>query len=226
MIRELVEYYFTPVSPEAKKSGYLYEALAFQARARRNSRHWQAHWDNCHQMVEQFAHENQNARNLLILGSGCLFEFPKNFLLEKFDQIYLVDQVFPLSVQRWTGLNKDQISLIEMDLTKKFPVDMNVDLVISANLLSQLSLPYENPEKRKVESKHIQNLQALGKPVLLWTDIEKSYLNTTSKEILEIEKTIQLKLKNVIKEWSWNLAPAPEISKKFDVSLKVQACRF
>lgn len=224
MLRELIEYYLTPTTVEAKQSGYLYEAMAFQAKGRRNKKHWLSHWQACHEQVIQFLEKHSHAQSIVIFGSGCLFEIPKDFLLGKMENIVLVDHVFPLSVRAWARKNKNKVQLIERDLTQNFPSELNCDLVVSANLLSQLTLIAEDPKGKAVlEQKHLADLRALKKPVLLWTDVERFYLDAKSGDKLEQEKTVFSPLPQPLHEWLWEISPAPETDARLNISLKVQS---
>ena len=241
MIRELIEYYLTPASPAARKNGYLYEAIAFQMRGQRNQKNWKAHWAHCHGLVKDFCDQHAEAKSLTILGSGCLFEVPKDWLKQRFERIVLVDQVFPRTVRNWAASStRCQIELCEFDLSKKFsPTEFSVktDLVFSANLLSQLPIrpiaqemkvrtlsdEQQNARRFEIEDQHLSFLKKLGAPVLLWTDVERLYCDRQTGEALDSEKTVLRELPSGIAQWQWRLAPAPEWHPQLDVMLKMQA---
>lgn len=223
MLRELFEYYLTPASVEAKESGYLYEAIAFESRARRNKHHWKPHWEFCQQQVQYFIEKHPEAKSIAIFGSGCLFEIPKNFLTKKMEKIILIDQVFPRSVRTWAKKFKGQVEIQERDLNRNFPEALQCDLILSANLLSQLTLVQKTPlEKATIEQKHFANLVDLRKPVLLWTDVERIYSDAKSGDNLEQEKTVFGPLPPAANEWIWNIAPAPEFDSKINVTLRMK----
>lgn len=218
----MVEYCLTPASFHARRSGYLYEAVAFESRARRNEKHWRPHWQTCQNLVEKFCRDHSEARSLAIFGSGCLFEVPRDRLVQSFEKIVLIDQVFPRSVRAWAKLQGVQIDLLECDLSIGFPLGLRVDLALSANLLSQLAL--SNPDKkRELEAKHLKELRSLEIPTLLWTDTEKIFRRRNSSEILHRQATVFTSLGTAVENWTWNLALAPEWDKEADVILKLSA---
>lgn len=225
MLRELVEYTLTPASFHARKTGYLYEAVAFESRGRRNEKYWRPHWITCRDLVTNFCDQHPTATSLALFGSGCLFEVPKALFAQRFKKIILIDQVFPRSVRAWAKLQNIEIKMLECDLALNFPKDLEADLILSANLLSQLSLAAPK-SSAAAESKHLQDLHSLEKPVLLWTDTEKIFTNRNSNEVLHRMATVTEKLDQPLQNWSWNLAPAPEWDKNIDVSLAMTAIQF
>jgi hypothetical protein len=225
MFREMIEYCLTPASFHARRTGYLYEAIAFESRARRNEKEWRPHWKTCHQLIETFCQKHSEAKSLAIFGSGCLFEIPKPIIQSQFEKIILIDQVFPRSVRAWAAAHSDSVELRACDLNFQFPNDLKVDLAFSANLFSQLSLL--RPEKRsEVQNKHLRDLKSLSCPVLLWTDYEKIFKVKDSKEVLHRQETSLVEIPNVIANWVWNLALAPEIDPEIDVILQMSAHAF
>ncbi len=226
MIFELIEFCLPPASFESRKNGYLYEAIAFESRAKRNRLQWDSHWNECHKLTLSFLNEHSEASSLTIFGSGCLFEIPKALLVQRLQRITLVDQVFPRSVRSWTKSQKIEIEFMECDLTKNFPLDLQNDLSISANIFSQLSI-FKPKQRQENEQRHLHHLQALGKPTLLWSDFEKVYLHSQTGEVLHRQKTADtpLDLKEIGK-WDWNLALSPEWHENVDVVLRMKAFEF
>jgi hypothetical protein len=225
MFKEIFDYCLTPASLHARATGYLYEAVAFEARARRNEKHWKPHWALCQNLVENFCSQYPQSQSLMILGSGCLFEIPKKFLTQNFQKIVLVDQVFPRSVRSWVQLQSIEIQMMECDLSRSFPKVEGVDLAISSNLLSQIALPMPK-RKAEIESQHLSDLQSLDCPVLLWTDHEKVFTQVKSGEVLHRMPTIETRLSEPIEKWRWNLAPAPEWDREIDMTLEMSAILF
>lgn len=227
MLFELIEYCLTPASSKAKQSGYLYEAMAFQAKAKRNRKAWQSHWDNCHQQVNDFVSRHPSAKSLMILGSGCLFEIPKELVAQKIETLILVDQVFPLKVRKWAKKQKIKIQLIELDITQGLPKGLTADLILSSNLLSQLTLVEQTEDKKKeIEQRHLRDLQNLKRPCLLWTDVQRVYKHKKTDQVVETEKTVFSQLPDAQKSWSWQISPAPEFDRSIDVSLEVKCLSF
>lgn len=156
MIRELIEAWRTPATPAARRLGYLYETIAFRERYRRCRESWKSHLRKCHEVIDK-ATANRGG-NLMILGSGPLFEIPLAELTKRFERVILVDLVHPRPVRaQWGSCGK--VLLIEQDLLgicdelmawrpgaslpTPRPPDwsyLHPDFVISANCLSQLAL--------------------------------------------------------------------------------------
>lgn len=239
MLFEFLESRLTPASKDARKQGYVYEAIAFKSRAKRNMRAWAGHWENCHQLVQNFCNQQHEAKTLTILGSGALFEVPKDFLVKRFVKIVLVDKVFPLNVRLWAKRQKPgQVILKEIDLAdlKTTPAanarKIETDLVFSANLLSQIALKQlmqkgENDAlRRQIEEAHVETLLKFRNRVLLWTDTERVYQKPGGTEVVDRSYTVLMDLPTPIRSWDWNLAPAPEWSRNADVILKMHAYKF
>lgn len=159
MILELIEYFFTPASPLAKKFGYRHEAVALRARAERQQRAWQSHIRNCYQQIDDIFQRSHLAgerlRSVMILGSGPLSEISPIIFSAEVERILLVDLVHNRAIRK-LAKSDPRIELLELDLSgalsmvgeKEFSIEKlpsvdlpPVDLCVSANILSQLPLP-------------------------------------------------------------------------------------
>jgi hypothetical protein len=143
----------------ARRFGLLTEAVGLWSRGKRRRHEWAAHEARCHALVDQAVAGLTRRRKALILGSGLVRDVPIDSLLAAFEQIILVDAVH-LPHVRWRFRHHAKVVLIERDLTgcldwlvgthsnpvdpfADFRGDAEVDLVISANLLSQLPIRIE-----------------------------------------------------------------------------------
>jgi hypothetical protein len=165
MLREVLRYLLTPCSREARSLGYLYEAVALQARAARQKAHWSGHIENCHKIISQAVLACAGFKSALVCGSGLLLEAPMEALLARFGRVDCLDIVHPRGVGK--RYPPDRVRFIEADITgmiqpiaaavrAKKPFDAaqpppvpafgrEYDLVISCNLASQLALlPLKN----------------------------------------------------------------------------------
>lgn len=191
---------------------------------------------------------------LLILGSGPLHEIPLEELAKKFKRIDLVDVVHLNETKRQYAHLKN-ILFIEADVTQleskiqkekkiinQLPtllLDTHYDLVISANLLSQLPYHLRSFLEKKAIAKydekalddfcyqvsldHYHYLLNFKCPVVLITDTETHCVGLQD-EILEIQKPfINFTLPPHSDLWWWNVAPRPEFSKDFSLKMKVSA---
>jgi len=242
MIMEFLDFCRTPASFSARKRGFVFEAIAFHHRAQRNKLAWSRHWQICHDLTRDLTRDFAEAKSLAIFGSGGLFEIPKDELVRHFDRLILVDQVFPREVRKWIkeGPFSKKIQLVEWDFAnpRQSPAQLlrlvSADLVISANLLSQLHLripqiaSFNSLDQawRAVEEHHLDTLRQFSGRVLLWTDTQIDYLETSSNRVSQTDQTVLAKLpKPWIKEWNWDLALAPEMYPTADVILKMKALR-
>lgn len=236
MLSELWDFITTKSSSQARKEGYLYHAIALAHRARRCEKYWQTHLEHCREQVAKIP----SAEKLVVFGSGLLLETPLEILVQKFNQITLVDIVHTketrAKVERFCQSLKTRISLVEMDLNKDFFTE-KAEFYISANILSQIAfvstqkwlkeqIAEEEIEKRTadLQARHLEQLLNVSNHGMVFSDFQMQILDLQNK-VIEEKSTVaeSLKLK-WSKTWSWDLAPAPELSKDYSVRLIV-GCR-
>lgn len=242
----------TKISPEARAFGHLYESIALIKREKRCAQHWLPHRIMCKSFIEREALKISHKKSVLVLGSGPLHEIPITFLSQAFKQVDLVDIVHLPEVKKQCSLLKN-VNFITHDITElentllneKKPIEKvpsaflnsNYDLVISANLLSQLAYHLRNflevkarPKLTdleldqfalKVTKNHFLYLKKFKCPVVLITDIEIFLQNKEEKLIEKETPYIDFDLPVATEEWWWNVAPIPEYSKDLAVKMKV-----
>lgn len=146
----------------ARQLGHLSEAIALDARARRQHARWQTHLHNSRQAILRVAAQCPRTRCAVILGSGSCHDVPLAELAAQFDQLVLVDIVhLPLVHARIKPFSN--VQLLQQDLTgvvamladchgrvdaetlARWPLSLpavlqraDIDFVASVNLLSQL----------------------------------------------------------------------------------------
>jgi len=254
LIKEIYKYLTTKTSIEAREFGHLYESISLIEREKRCLHHWQTHRANCQNFILSAAKKIASHHRLLILGPGPMHEIPIIELASQFQNIDLVDIVHLRETKKKYEHLKN-IFFIEADITdleksiraskkisNKIPslfLDCKYDLIISANLLSQLSYHLRNYLERHSKNKynetlldqfcyqvsldHYTYITSFPSPVVLITDIETHLINENA-QILEIQKPfINFTLPKFKEEWWWDLAPMPEMSKEYSVKMKVQA---
>lgn len=253
MIKEFIDYIITPSSDVATQFGYLKEVIAIKARFARNKYSWQTHLQSCHELIVDFCNLHPNAKTISILGSGHLHEIPIEKLLESMQKIYLYDLVFPRAVRNLAAKSQ-KIQLVEKDLSGcldglrqgklrlKSPfLNFSSDLVVSANILSQLPiLPQQwilnqnlvdeeeaSRFSKEIIKNHLRMLQNLQVPTLLYSDVNRLFLDA-SNNVIKIESSLnEVTLRReVIKNWQWDIAPSGEISKDFSLRMQVEAFYF
>lgn len=256
MLLEWIEYLRTRSNKTAKEWGYTYQNVALKFRSSRCKQAWQSHIDECHQLIREEL-ELVKPKTVMVLGSGLLLEVPIDDLLARVEKIYLVDLVHSAKIRK-LAQKHSKIELIERDLSsllgflkkglgafelKSIPWDKlpdwslpKVDLVISANLMSQIpliiseSLPMStsvyNTFARRLRDQHVQRVCAQGERGLLFADFETRYIDRSGKQLkLEDYKVSMIKFE-YIKEWLWEISPYGETSKDYKVVMCVRAFRF
>jgi hypothetical protein len=249
MILEWIEYLRTPASSEARRFGLVSQSIALRARALRQRRSWQSHLQNCHRVTENFIANHSEARSVSILGSGHLFDItPRLFESRSLEKLYLVDLVHPIEVRKRFRTDP-RVHLIELDISGslgqsqsngELPMAFELhqaDLVISANLMSQLPLPWttrsgeiSDSERARIENEMCQAHWLLlemqvhrGARVLFWTDFEKVFFDA-EKQIIHQESSLgNFHFPVETKNWEWDIAPIPEISSRLGLQMRV-AC--
>ena len=254
MIREFFTYLFSKSTKEARSFGHLYESIALIEREKRCRAFWLSHRELCKKVIASSVEKIQSRSSVLVLGSGPLHEIPIEFLSASFQRVDLVDVVHLNSTKKKLKYLKN-INFFEADVTEleskilkdrkpsnKIPtqfIKSGYDLVISANLLSQLSyhlaqfleknanpkLSFDELDQfaHQVSLDHYLYLQSFNCPVLLITDTE-TLLEDKNSTLIERENPyINFSFPEPIDEWWWNVAPIPEYQKDIALKMKVQA---
>lgn len=260
MILEWIEFIRQPSSKIARKMGYVYSTIALQRRHQRQKRHWKSHLDHCHAFWKTIVTEHK-PKVLVVLGSGPVLETPIAWLYDQVDEIHLVDIVHPARIVRKWGPDK-KVVLDEMDLTglteavldkKTLPspgdfhppknIFPNADLVVSANLLSQLSLepmwylgkkfglkedsPQADALIQKLSSDHVAYLKSFNCPSYVFTDVERTYISPKGEVLEKHPSRIHslADLGELKSTWPWELCPLGEVSKLYSITMTVNAYR-
>lgn len=173
---------------------------------------WQSHLNKTKEYIVSAIKQN-NPKTVRILGSGWLFDLPLDFLLEQCDSIVLCDILHPSQItHKYSSVSKIKFETTDLtfgavDLAYNLkrnevfsvyfnnalknitPINYNEDLVISLNLLSQLSAFITDylVKKQKtsynqltgittiIQQNHLNGLPK-GKSILI-TDYEEEYLD-------------------------------------------------
>jgi len=169
---------------------------------------WMQHLTQTRSFIQQKL-ANIDAHSVAVLGSGWLLDIPVEFLLQKFRQIYLVDVAHPPQmVKKWA--NYTAIEFLELDITARFHLlqhhsyehitphwPFNADVVISANLLSQLAeLPLDYFDKglpmdvlAEIQKQHLAMIAAFKVGILITdvAEIKHNGNNLSRKELIFTE---------------------------------------
>ena len=258
MIVEWLTRLLTPASREARRLGYLDEAIAIQARYRRVAASWQSHLENSQGVIVQSAATCQQRQRVAVLGSGLLLDIPLHTLLREFGEVHLVDIAHPRSVQKLatqhpaihlhthdvTGIaaglvrikNAHHAALPEPHATLP-PIKGGVDMLISANLLSQLTVVplahlyrcgFEdtaplNAWCREIVADHLAMLRAQAARVCLISDTVQSVVDEEGRILRSRNMVHGMPLGESEKSWNWMLAPRGEMLKTAEIRAHVFA---
>ena len=252
MLGEWFTYLTTPCPRYLREMGYLRELVGIRSRYRRCRGPWANHLENCRKLIIEAAAACHRRRRAVILGSGYLHDVPLAELSGLFDQVTLVDLVHPRAARR-LARRYPNVGFVEHDLTGvlralHFVVEEGgealprpglgalpgdgADLVVSANLLSQLPLlPRKYLERhgysegigdfsRALVQCHLSDLAAFPGIACLIADIER--LTVEDDEVVASEDPLYgVPLPYRGREWIWNIAPRPEADRRRDFRHRV-----
>ncbi|MBL4720963.1 MAG: hypothetical protein JKY20_07525 [Alphaproteobacteria bacterium] len=250
MLLEAIEYALTPAPSWARRSGLLHDLIAVKGRYRRHRCVWEPHLDNTRSAILAAAALCVRNRTALILGSGALYDIPLAPLCDQFEQVVLIDAVHPWRARRIARRQRNAI-FAHVDLSGVYdalllgvahgadsapeprissvpdiePTD--VDLVISANLLSQLPLaPVEfmhrhvtlSPDAetrfaRTILQAHLDYIAGFSAVTGLITDRTRQTLDRDGSVLRASDALYGLALPAPDREWIWDIAPLGELSR-------------
>jgi hypothetical protein len=254
MLAELAVWLLTPVPWRFRRLGMLGDSMRLWSRGRRRAAQWASHEQNCHAIVRQAVAGLARHDTVVVLGSGLARDIPLAELSARFRRVVLVDAVhlmpLRLAVLRYrnvTLLTRDLTGLIDWmwgnaksriqplaDLAR----DGTVDLVISANILSQLALPVAVWLERKPDAArrlpqdtagrlidwHLDDLWHFNCSVCLLTDTSYREQDMQGKLVAEHDLLYGRILPEPDSSWDWPVAPRGEFS---DGTTHIhQACGF
>lgn len=244
MIAEALNFAATWPVTGPENRAHIRSSVNLWARARRCASAWKAHEENCHKAVAIKAGGLRLRRTVVVLGSGLVRDVPIMALAQKFDTVVLIDRVHLASVRAWLSWKKlDNVRLIERDLSgfddllagrapeplaflRQVPY---LDLVISANLISQIALgvsvwlegqaPGQLPEDAVAQlvAAHIDGLFALPCTPLLLTDTAFSIIDHSGHVHERSELLAGVTPPKPFGAWDWTLAPPGEESPDYRI---------
>jgi hypothetical protein len=261
MLLEALTYLFTPSSSLSKKYGFLYSSIALEKRYQRCKKAWRPHLENCRKLFMDALTKTGQKNSVVVLGSAHLHEIPLKFLLDNFNKVILIDIQHPFTHHLKALMNK-QLELRTQDLTKSLGhldsltsiEDLNAlmtrleseilfefqaDLIISANILSQLGLlPIKTLEKKlkrdlSVKEKdqicstyaelHLKNLANCQGRKIIYCDREVLYFDPDGRQIYRGSYPVNFSKFQKITDWDWELAPLKEASSDYSIHMKIHA---
>lgn len=212
MILEALHFALAFAQSKRRRPSEIATAVGLWARAKRCEKAWAPHEENCQAFIEEKAGHHGERGTAVVLGSGLLREIPIEYLSRHFARVELYDLVH-LPSARWrvrrAGLAN--VFFFERDLSEglSFLDGMEgVDLVISADLVSQMGLAAADP--KQVISDHVSALLNGPWTPCLITDISYKVFNRAGEVVAEEDLFAGLTPPPAFRAWEWIVAPFGE----------------
>lgn len=228
MIWEAFLYATARTTPAMRRLGLVGDAIALRSRALRHRRAWTPHEERCRAFVIRAVDTLPRRRSVVVLGSGLARDVPLARLAASFERVVLVDAVHLLPV-RWRAWQLSA-ECVAADLSggddaaiASLRARGDVDLVISANLLSQMPLPHRraaddwmDPEPtRRIGIHHLATLRSFWAPVCLLSDLAYRDVQRDGSASEEHPLVDESLLPPPNGTWDWEVAPRGEIDRGF-----------
>ncbi|MBX4932381.1 hypothetical protein [Rhizobium bangladeshense] len=220
------------------------------SRAGRCAGDWADHEEKSRNAIRAAAAGLRQKRTAVVLGSGLLRDVPIEELARDFDTVVLIDLVHLASVRLWLAAKGYRnIRLIERDLSGYDDLAAGreveplgflrgvpyLDLVISANLLSQIGrgvkrrhaaeaagrMPEDTVER--LIAAHLTGLSGLSCQHCLVTDIAYAVIDRNGKTHEEADLLHGVAPPPAKAAWKWPVAPLGEESRDYRIEHKVIA---
>lgn len=247
MILEALNYAATWWMTSREHRPFIRYSINLWSRGRRCGSAWADHERNCHQVILKAASVINPRRTVVVLGSGLLRDVPVVALSRAFDTVVLVDLVHVASVRAWVAYKGlTNIRFIERDLSGydalrngevPEPLDFLrrvpwLDLVVSANLLSQIGMgvqkrlaaetaPVPDDTLARLIRAHIDGLTQVAASTCLITDTSFQVIDRTGKLHEERDLLAGIAPPPALAGWEWPVAPLGEESKDYRIQHKV-----
>ncbi|MBX4954701.1 hypothetical protein HJB56_17510 [Rhizobium lentis] len=249
MITEAILYAATlPLTGKAHRKFIRY-SVNLWSRAGRCAADWADHEEKSRDAIRAAAAGLRQKRTAVVLGSGLLRDVPIEELARDFDTVVLVDLVHLASVRLWLAAKRHRnIRLIERDLSGydelaagQEPEPLGflrtvpyLDLVVSANLLSQIGRGVKRRHEAEVGqmpddtverliAAHVDGLSGLSCRNCLVTDIAFAVIDRNGKTHEEADLLHGVLPPPAKAAWTWPVAPLGEESKDYRIEHKVVA---
>ncbi len=258
MISEAFKYLTTPCPAHIRSMGYLKELIALEARFARCKVAWQPHLAKTKSLITEAVCTVPQNKKAVVLGAGILADIPIETLSENFETVVLVDVCFLNKTRKsirayanikcqtcditgitgplytWTK-NREQTDALPVPSIPDAISLTDADLVISANILSQLPLiPVSYVRKKRpaldeatiqkfacdIISSHVEFLKTCPGTVCLVSEVERQFCD--GQNILDsVDPLWGCSLGVMGEMWDWDIAPKAETSADFDVRHRV-----
>lgn len=241
MLAELALRLATPASRMARRLGLVDESVALWSRGVRQRRAWAEHHARCRAVVAQAVAALPRRRTAVILGSGLLRDVPLGLLAANFERVLLIDAVHLPQIRLAMHFRRN-VTLLSRDLSgvmawlageshdrveplADLAADPAVDLVVSANLLSQLAWPIEDwladhPDATVPDDLpprciawHLADLRRFRGHVILLSDVEMIERDRAGIVTDRLDLMRGVALPPPDESWHWPVAPFGEAAR-------------
>lgn len=242
MLSELMLYATARACPGAWRLGLVGDAVALWSRATRCRHAWAPHQARCCAAVERSIAGLARRRTALVLGSGLQREIALPALLAAFERVVLVDAVHLWPARRAASAAGAQLAAIDLSGCAERSLGRaagradplaswrggEVDIVVSANLLSQMPMAFERRRERhadrsgsrsderpdeiegRLAALHLADLLSLDARVCLLTDVRHREVGPSGTVVGETDLLQGEILPPPDETWDWEVAPRGE----------------
>jgi hypothetical protein len=241
MILEALNYAATWPLTSAGHRPFIRSSINLWARANRCRTAWAEHERQTKAAILTAAEGCRQRRTVVVLGSGLLRDVPVTELSRLFDTVVLVDLVHLASVRSWLTVKRlKNVRLIERNLSgldallagesleplavlRQVPY---LDLVISANLLSQIGIGASrrldgHADKdallRQVIGAHVEGLAQIPADTCLVTDISYTVIDRSGGRHETVDLMHGADLGDIRAAWDWPVIPFGEESRDYQI---------
>lgn len=242
MLLDLAHWLVLPAPLPARRLGYVGDSVRLASRSRRCRAAWAPHLAAAKATVRAAIDGLARRDTAVVLGSGLLDDVPIDALASAFRRVVLVDAVHPWRA-RWRARGHANVSRLTHDLSgaqdlllglsETFgpvlpAVCREADLVVSANLLSQLPIlpvarleaagrigPWADPDAfgHRIVAAHLAALSGLSARICLVTDRDEAEEDRDGRVRERIDLLYGVDPGPAPREWDWELAPFGEVAR-------------
>ena len=229
MILEALNFAATYLISGRRKPAEINASVRLWARAGRCARDWAEHEGKCKAFVGTQMPER--GRVAVVLGSGLLRDVPIEALSRAFGEVRLYDLQHLASVRiRLFAKGLRNLRFLQRDLSGGLEFlcdDPDIDLVISANLLSQLGLAAlrAGRDAPAVIAAHRDGLRMARGRSLLLTDIAYRIVLKDGSIAERHDLMHGVALPTPEADWEWPVAPFGELDPAYKAVHRVAAVR-
>jgi hypothetical protein len=249
MLLEAINFAATYAVSPRRHASEINSSVNLWARARRCARDWAAHEAKSKAVVKGCIEALPQRRVAVVLGSGLLRDVPIELLSRSFREVRLYDLQHLASVRAWAAMrglrnltfecrDLSGYDTLKAGMAPKplaFLSDIvDLDLVVSANLLSQIGVGIGRVAKSdgmpedtvpKLIRAHVDGLCSLEASTCLLTDVSYEILDAAGKVLERDDLMHGVSLPPQDDAWQWTVAPFGELDPGFQAVHRVVAIR-